>query len=291
MTIVPAAESTYRLKIRRGLTLDLFTRYGAFWDAIAKIRYAWEIMPDTAVPPEPDFHTELVGLMTRYQMPERFHMPTSTVILPTGEADLQIDRRLNVYAFLKELSDVWKAEIASPREREGDWRNGGNVIGWMSWTPFLSASVLYDPPTDNLLEFAAHDDHIAASLSLRTFSQDGDVREEAAFHKVAFLAGDFAAARLYGETLRESFFESNSMALSNGAGNPSRMSNSLRDVQCAVMSLDGMSPTQIGERLGIEEYAYPDSYNVKRSRPNAVEKAVRRGMKILNDRNFSRPKY
>lgn len=291
MTIVPVDESASRLKIRRRLTLDLFTKYGTFWDAIAKIRYAWEIMPDIAVPPEPNFHTELVGLMTRCQMPERFHMPTSTVILPTSEADSQIDRRLNVYAFLKALSNVWKAEIASPREREGDWRNGGNVIGWMSWTPFLSASVLYDPPGDRLLEYADHDDDNAAALTQRTFSQDGDVREQAAFHKVAFMAGDFVAARRYGETLRESFFESNSMSLSTGPGNPSRMSNPLRDVQCAVMSLDGMSFTLIGERLGIEEYTYRDPYNVKRSRQNAVEKAVRRGMKILNDRDFARPKY
>jgi methylthioribose-1-phosphate isomerase len=50
------------------------------------------------------------------------------------------------------------------------------------------------------------------------------------------------------------------------------------------LALDGASPQEIGARLGIAEYEYEDSYEIRRKRPNAVEKAIARGNKILAER-------
>lgn len=306
MTIALADESAYRQKMRRRLTLDLFTRYGTFWEAIAKIRDEWQVTPDTAVPPEPDFHAGIVGLLTMYQMPERFHMPASSVILSTDENEIRridqkygiegmdddlrsrraVDQRLNVSFFLKALGDVWKAEAARPRDKDGDWRNGGNVSGWMSWAPFLSACVMYDPPADELLEYAEHDDNKANVVRMRTFSQDGDVSEEAVLHKVAFMAGDVAAVRRYGDTLRKSFIESNVPVPRGARGRPS---DDLQDVQCAIWRHQGMSSATIGRRIERKvrdnsimnkQGAYPS----RRERSDAAEAAVNRGRAILDAR-------
>ena len=87
MPILPSDEATYRRRIRHRLTLDLLTRYGAFWDAIADLRDVWAITPMTAIPPEPPFHVESVGLMSRYQMAEWVHIPDRSALAPVDEAE------------------------------------------------------------------------------------------------------------------------------------------------------------------------------------------------------------
>jgi hypothetical protein len=226
-------------------------------------------------------------------MPERLHLPSFRVTVDPPADDepyRTMDARFNVYTFLKSLEHVWKHEVARPHEHDGDWRHGGNVSGWMSWAPFLSACVLYDPPSDHLLEFADHDDHAAAALRLRTFSQDGEAREEAGVHRAAFFSGDLTAAVRYGEVLRSSYYESEARPMPGSKGNPANLANPLRDVQCAVLSIGGMHPDQIGERLGIPEQTYIDDYGVTRTRPNAVKKAIDRGKAILDARGACAPK-
>jgi len=252
MPIVPGQEAAYRRKIRRRLTLDLFTRYGTLWTHIDALRDQWCVTPKVAVPPEPSFHTEVVGLMTQYQMPERFQMPDSLPFPATDPDELvriaaeydiegmgayvaslpRSERRLSVGMFLTGLAHVWKHEVARPRDPSGDWRNGSNVTGWMSWTPFLSACVLYDPPAYRLLDYAEHDDRNAAALPQLTFSQDGDAREEAGRHRQAVCAGDLYAAIRYRDALAMSFYQAaNSPTPTGRRGRPS---DALLNVQCAV---------------------------------------------------------
>lgn len=307
MPIVPANEVTYRRRIRHRLTLDLFTRGGAFWDAITELRDTWEITPIAAIPPEPPFHVESVGLMSRYQMAERFHMPDRNALASVDEAKLRRvyrehgldgieeeiralsarDRRLSVGLFLNSLRDIWKAEVARPHEKTGDWRNGGNVSGWMSWAPFLSACVMYDPPSDKLLEYAKHDDNHASTLPQKTFSQDGDAREAAVLHKVAFRAGDPSAAGRFSETLRESFIESEAPIPRGKRGGPP---NDLRDVQCAIWRRCAMSSADIGRYFGwsVQGNDYDPGDPSYFEKSSTADKAIQRGEAKLEERGFQR---
>lgn len=281
MPIVPAEEHAYRLKIRRRLTLDLFTRHGTFWTYIDALREQWRVEPVVDVPPEPAFHVEAVGLMTRWQMPERIHMPPSF--------DAEISLRLNAGLFLKALREVWKHEIALPGEHSGDWRNGGNVSGWTSWAPFLSACVLYDPPRERLLDYADHDDHNAAALPQRTFSQDGDSREQAGVHMYRLRSGELAAIRQYGDALRDSYIESDvSTPPFRTRGQPKR--DDLDAVQCAIWRELGMSSADIGRRIDRSvrdntTISKPGKNPPKRERSDAAEDAIKRGRDVLTGRN------
>lgn len=301
MPIVPAREDAYRLRIRRRLTLDVFTRYGTFWTAIANLRDVWKVTPVVAVPPEPPFHAELVGLFTRYQMPERFHMPETNLdaLPPETVTDLQeiaeahgieeMDAMLaasrqwhlqtRVWIFLSALRGVWRAEIPE------DVRNGTNITGWMSWTPFLSACVLYDPPADRLLDFADHDDDNAAALPQATLWQDA----EAARCSGVLLARsldrrDAAAGRQSVDVLRESFIPSDNAPMPRSK--VGQQTDELRDVQCAIWRQSGQSPSAIGSRVGLKKRPYRDSYGVTRMRPEAAEKAIKRGERILRTRGM-----
>lgn len=275
MTIIPANETAYRRKVRHRLTLDLYTRDGEYWTFIDAMREQWRVNPIVAVPAEPNFHAEVVGLMDRNQMPERFHMPDAS------HAEWN-----SVAWYLKSIQHIWKELIALPGEREGDWRSGANVAGWMTWTPFISACVLYDPPPDKLLEFAEHDDHNAAALKQCTFSQDGDVRERSGVHKASILAGDFHKLEDYGDALRDSFYESTAPVPRGKRGAPP--ASPLQDVQCAIWRESGISSAEIGRRItrGVRDNAdtYEPGHASYRQRSDAAEDAVKRGRQILEER-------
>lgn len=304
MPIVPAEEHAYRLKIRRRLTLNLLSRHGMFWTYVDAMRDQWDVEPVVAVPPEPDFHVEAVGLMTRWQMPERIHMPplperlrmpaSPRAILSDVQDDIghqfhSIESGLSTGMFLKSLHVVWKDEIARAGEQTGDWRNGGNVSGWMTWAPFLSACVLYDPPHDRLLEYAEHDDYNAAAVPQRTFSQDGDAREQAGVHRFRFQGGELEAVRQYGAALQDSFIESDvSTPPFRKRGQPQR--DDLLAVQCAIWREHGMSSADIGRRLdrSVRDNSKLNrhgEYPSIRERSDAAEDAIKRGRQILNERN------
>jgi len=60
----PKLESSAERRLeafRHGLTLDLFTRHGPFWDRVAPIRAEWGIEPVARIPPSPH--------------PRRVHLP------------------------------------------------------------------------------------------------------------------------------------------------------------------------------------------------------------------------
>ena len=200
------------------------------------------------------------------------------------------DRRLSVGLFLNSLRDIWKAEIGDRERGHDDLRSGTNITGWMSWIPFLSACVLYDPPAYQLLDFADHDDHEVATIPVSTYWQGPDIAGDAYRHRETFEQGDAGAVFRFGARLRESFIESDTKPHSAGRGNPSHISDPLRDAQCAVMALDGWSNADIGKKLSMKAREYEDDYGSRRVRPNAVEKAIRRGKQILSERDYVRLK-
>lgn len=301
MAIVPA-DDPRRPRRRRAITLDIFTRCGDAWPAISAARREWGIMSVVAVPPVPSVSVESVHLrMTREQMPERFHLPpeppdqelkavqatlreTLEEELPDGEESYmrEAHTRLHAWQWLMELRDLHGVIVP-----EGN-PSGTDVQGWMSWAPFLSACILFDPPELELLTFADHDDHEAAALPQMTYWRDARAAIEAEgirAHSVSQSSNLQDQAILYALGTRrvaETYKESTLASLP--AGLPGRRSDELADVQCAVWLRAGIPLAAIGERLGLPERSYCDEYNIYRRRPNAAEKAVRRGEAILTKR-------
>lgn len=155
------------LTSRRDFTLDLFTRSGEFWEAVALIRHRWRISSSNKVPDHSTAYRCPGSLLVLYvppawprdlppsplpnTWPDFWHVmevvpgevlaidPTSVVEVPHSLIEWYLD--------LKRLHDLYvpeSARIPAMPYREGPW------------TAFLSACVLYDPPADRLLAFANH---------------------------------------------------------------------------------------------------------------------------------------
>jgi hypothetical protein len=269
MTIMAAQELAYRQRIRRRLTLDLFTRYGSFWETVAEVRERWNVTATVATPQEPTFHAASVLLLSYAQMPERFHMP------PMRGDEYP---RMTTGMFLDDLQHLWR--IAIPE----DIRSGTNTTGWMSWAPFLSACILYDPPSDALLQFADHDDHHAASLPLKTAWQIPTEVIEATHALHTFVKErDTAAGLQYVKRLRESFAESETV---NPPGSRGRPSETLRNVEIACLHRQGISAVDIGDRYGLAQTPYADDYGIQRARSFSAEKAIAAGEDELRKRGI-----
>ncbi len=286
MAIVPSREA-HRAATRRRLTLDLFTRCGTFWADVDDLRKTWHVTPRTMLPPEPPFHAEAVGLVTRYQMPERFHMPIfetfnalaepyRSLPEPYRKAQELAHYRGVVGMFLLSLKPVWRDSIP------GDIRAGTNETGWMSWAPFLSACVLYDPPPGSLLEFADHDDHNAAALIQETYWRDADIAGLASAEQANLFNKRDAEAGLRAlELRRESYIQ-----VEHGAPCPTPPAGKppLDDrecVQAAIWQRQGFSYLDIAERGNWRS----DGYDA-RARKNKAISRVRRGKKILASREY-----
>lgn len=261
----PRNDAAARLKTRRRLTLDLFTHHGDFWQMIAAVRAEYGVHPTVCVPPQPDFHAEVVGLMDRWQMPERFHMPPDTpdmhpynlhadfvipadVVIEFGEhmRELrEIRRQPRVAGFLWRLKVIWSVCLPD------DIRSGTNALGHLSWTPFLSACVMFEPPPGELREFADHDDHLAAVLPMSTFWQDPDDVANARISQRELLrTGD---SNRYGEALEHFQRSYRSSTLASTQESAKRGAPPIDDlvcVQCALWRRDGISSAEIGQRLG-----------------------------------------
>lgn len=272
-------------KDRRRLTLDLYTRYGDFWELIEALRAEYAVSPIVGIPPEPDFHAESVGLMSRLVMPERFHMPPETPDhapynlppeLVTSELR-QAHRWGRVAGFLGRLEVVWRECIPE------DIRSGTNVAGHLSWAPFLSACVMFDPPPDRLLEFADHDDHFAAALPKSTFWQEpDDVAAARVALKELFRSGDADRYSEAIELFRQSFRPS-TLAPNPPQSRGRPPVDDLEAVQCAIWRRDGNSSLEIGQRL-----AFPIRPNDHETgeRSDKAERVVRRGEEILKRRSL-----
>ena len=183
---------------RRDLTLDLYTKQGPFWEAIAGLREGWGIESVASLPPSPPPGSAVtVGLLNAGQMPERFHLPpepTNRELLVLVEMNAQhpglfseaeidhmqtVHRRLTVALWLNAIRDT-----LSGLRRSGALAinpSGTDDLAWQRWSPFLSACACYDPPEADLLAFAAHDDRPieAAGAKEITFWRDAEVVQRA----------------------------------------------------------------------------------------------------------------
>lgn len=292
MTIVPAQEA-HRRVTRRRLTLDLLTRYGPFWEHIRAMRDRWDVEPCCRVPPEPTFHAETVGLLDRDHMPERFHMPPARPDKPLYAvpdwalaavspvlAAIVAERSpaLRTARFLAEIASVWKC--CTPE----DGRFGTNALGFLSWAPFLSACVLFDPPANALLEFADHDDHEAAAFPHLSFHRDVELAVDAdcALRDIWDRDDTSAFSRAVGFHA-DSFQESTlSPIIARRRGKPAL--DDLEAVQAALWKRAGLTYLEIGERGGWHEHAASTDL---RKRKNPAISRVKRGEAILRCREYS----
>ena len=332
MAIVPAADPQRRVH-RRRLTLDLFTHHGPFWEEISRLREKWHVASVVRVPPEPNFHTEVVGLLSRYQMPERFHIPFVATYPETVElrrslalaecssdevestmADMEaMTFRTAVAGFLFDLRDLWTLSLPD------DIRYGTNEFGWMTWAPFLSASVKYDPSPLGLLDFADHDDENAADLPQHTFWRRGQEEAERVVQQgmeyqekhidrqiaeisrslspdAAWYAKPYLRARKDGvmrrtwldlqytsRYLREQSYKQSQVVPDPPRRRGSRGLDDLLLVQCAVMREHGLSSADIGRRFKWKVRL--DDH--KRERCDEAERNTLRGNAILSSRGVT----
>lgn len=277
MVIVPGDETAFRRKTRRRLALDLFTRYGTFWSAVDSLRNEWHITPKSAVPPEPAY--------AYGEIPFRFHLPDEPPSSPwlrppsgisecTYWAVREREPWMRASRLFTHLEDLWSLWIPD------DIRDGSNAGGWYSWITYLSACLLYDPPSTRLLEYADHDDHDAAAHPFPTHWKQSEpvIEGERAMQRL-FETGDprhwddavGAHARSWQPTRKPP----------RPTGRRGRPSDDLQDVQCAIWRNQGLSTAEIAKRFGWSTRS--DAYE-KRQRSDAAEDAVQRGRTILEGR-------
>lgn len=296
------AEDPRRLPRRRAITLDLFTRYGRVWSTIRDVRHEWSIEPTITVPPVPSFSASDCRLLTRSQMPERFHLPSvppdgvlETVRGPLRDAldddlpdDIEEDMsrahvRIHVWQWLMCLRDMHDEIVP-----EGN-PSGTDVQGWLTWVPFLSACVLFDPPESELLTFADHDDHEAAKLTQLTFHQDARAAVEVERNRSNMVSKsshlqDQVILHALGTQRMASTYKPSTIpaAPSRRRGRP--MLDELVAVQCALWKRRGWTHHAIAEAFGWKEN--PESMD-PRHRKNKSEDHVKRGERILLSRKYS----
>lgn len=297
-----SADDPRRLPRRRAITLDLFTRHGQVWTAIASVRREWRIEPSVSVPRAPGASASDVGLLTRAQMPERFSLPPVPPDreLETVQAALsgvlgedlldhaatmmtRTHERLHVGQWLLELRALHEAIVP-----EGN-PSGTNIFGWMTWAPFLSACVLHDPPEVDLLAFADHDDHEAARLSPRTFWQDSRAAIEAERIRANAVS---TSSNLQDQMILHALGTQRMASTCRPSDPPVQASRSrgrlplddLVAVQCAILKRRGWTHHAIAEVFGWREH--PESTD-QRHRKNRSEDHVKRGEELLHCRKYS----
>jgi len=312
-----------QLQQRREITLDLFTQWGPVWEAIRAAREAWSIKPMTRVPPEPPYRAEDVRLLTRGQMPERFHLPPlpADQVLENLGPDLPEYLQLHMSAAHRRLQGArWFESLRGLHTicvPDGN-PSGTDVYGWMRWAPFLSACVLYDPPAGDLLTFADHDDQEAAQLDITTWHQDAAslldtfteatregerlfrLHQEQEAQHVRRMRGwnDEADVVIEVQSIQHQAFELTIRHRDRLAATykpsvvppaPARPRgrpplDDLTAVQCAIWKGAGWTHHAIAAAFGWQEH--PDSTD-PRHRKNRSEDHVKRGQQILNDRKYS----
>jgi len=161
--------------------------------------------------------------------------------------------------------------------------SGTDRFGWMSWAPFLSACLLYDPPELELLAFANHDDQDAAQLPIQTYYQDPRAaikveRDRAnAVRKAATLEEQLRAAATYIAPDAQTYKPSTQPAAPpKPRGRPQL--DDLVAVQCAIFKRHGWTYPKIAAHFGWPLRA--DSYGTRR-RANRAMDHVTRGEELL----------
>jgi hypothetical protein len=134
MTDVRELTSSGRRRLRRlrhELVLQLYLRRDPLWDAIRDVRDRWNISAEVRLPPPVVGHLSLEG------PPAHQHR---------GYAK-------HAFSWLDEMSAIWVKVDPEPHLPTSDY---SDLQLELSWGDFLSACVLYDPPEDQLVEFASY---------------------------------------------------------------------------------------------------------------------------------------
>lgn len=119
---------------RRGLTLELYTRRGRFWEMVRWTREYTGTEPGQRMPPSLD--------------PGRVHLPQQLKPVDRERTAAQTQGLQEWMVLLNSLHDA-----AVPKDLQFDTQRSPSLVFWMG---FLSACVLFDPPPDDLLGFADH---------------------------------------------------------------------------------------------------------------------------------------
>ena len=121
---------------KQTLIVDLVRKSGSFWDALSDIRCRWGIRAMVEIPPA--------------GMPFSPHMPPDAPKY-TPQLDGGGCEEWENYA------EKWLQELGKLHDKciPDDCRVGHRFSSQMFWERFLSACVLYDPPDDQLEEYAS----------------------------------------------------------------------------------------------------------------------------------------
>jgi hypothetical protein len=125
-------------QLRHELVLQLYLKRGMFWEAVREVRDRWNIEP-------------------KVQLPQ----PVVGDLLLPEDAPKFDDRSIAAGKRYDEYVIRWEDEIAAIRDKALPnppllRRNPYDIQLEMSWKRLLSACVLYDPPAEQLIEFASY---------------------------------------------------------------------------------------------------------------------------------------
>jgi hypothetical protein len=134
MTDIREQPSSARKRLRRlrhELVLQLYLRREPLWDAIRDVRDRWNISAEVCLPPPVVGYLSLEG--------------------PPAHQDRGYAK--HAFSWHEEMSAIWAKVDPEPRLPTSDY---SDLQLELSWGDFLSACVLYDPPEDQLVEFASY---------------------------------------------------------------------------------------------------------------------------------------
>jgi hypothetical protein len=134
MTDVRELPSSARQRLRRlrhELVLQLYLRRDPLWSAIRDVRDRWNISTEVRLPPPVVGYLSLEG--------------------PPAHQDRAYAK--HAFHWKEEMSAIWAKVDPEPRPPTSDY---SDLQLELSWGDFLSACVLYDPPEDQLVEFASY---------------------------------------------------------------------------------------------------------------------------------------
>jgi hypothetical protein len=135
---VLASRAEDEIRVLKGeLVISLFKRRGAFWDLIREMRERWDITPETLVPPP-----------FRGPIDLEFPLRTPNPYRPANWPDPHEDRNESWDLTISWATDIREIQNQVVPEKYQDKGAPGEL------DRFLSACVLYDPPENELLEFA-----------------------------------------------------------------------------------------------------------------------------------------
>lgn len=135
-------------RLRGDLVLQLFVRRGPLWEAVREVRDRWNITAKVQLPP-----------------------PVVGWLLPEGAPECDHSKEYWEYVrqWDEEMSAIRVKVASKPCVTTDDFFDYELK---MSWTHFLSACVLCDPPDDQLIEFASYGNLQPTYLSDGRFPPD-----------------------------------------------------------------------------------------------------------------------